>query len=399
MIAPMSQMSSSVKPWARKVGIVGHQQREVEHRALAVGDRRFGVVRRDLVGEQRLLREDAEHGAVGDDAVEAVIRGAGSNHNHLALVLRQAAFAGHQRVVVGEEGTELVRAMGEHKENIRHETGAFLDLEDLIADLLGQVVQLGDGKAANRLVAHRLTLHLGVYRWGAQTLLRAPPIVDSVKPWEHLATAPTPDGYNLELWQHDRDYAIRADGYDLMVSRAHQSEDQMMALACPRPPAGARVLVGGLGMGYTLRAVLDLLPSDGVAVVSELIPEVVEWNRGVLGPLAGNPLDDPRTEVEPRDVAEVIQESTNRFDAILLDVDNGPDAPTQQMNARIYTPGGLEAIHQALRAGGALAVWSVDEQRGFERRLQRAGFEPRTERVRAHGKRGGSHYVLVGIKR
>jgi spermidine synthase len=222
--------------------------------------------------------------------------------------------------------------------------------------------------------------------------------VDRVKPWEHLATAPTPDGYNLELWQHDRDYAIRADGYDLMVSRAHQSEDQMMALACPRPPAGARVLVSGLGMGYTLRAVLDLLPPDGVAVVSELIPEVVEWNRGVLGLLAGNPLDDPRTEVEPRDVAEVIRESTNRFDAILLDVDNGPDAPTQQMNARIYTPDGLEAIHQALRAGGALAVWSVDEQRGFERRLQRAGFEPRTERVRAHGKRGGSHYVLVGTK-
>lgn len=223
--------------------------------------------------------------------------------------------------------------------------------------------------------------------------------MDRVKPWEHLATAPTPDGYDLELWRHDLDYAIRANGYDLMVSRAHQSEDQMMALACPRPGAGARVLVGGLGMGYTLRAALDLLPPDGAAVVSELIPEVVEWNRGVLGRLAGCPLDDPRTEVDARDVVEVIRGSTNRFDAILLDVDNGPDAPAQRTNARLYTPAGLEEIGRALRPRGALAVWSVDEQRGFERRLWRAGFDPRTERVRAHGKRGGSHYVLVGTKR
>lgn len=220
-----------------------------------------------------------------------------------------------------------------------------------------------------------------------------------MKPWEHLATAPTPDGHELELWRHDRDFAIRADGYDLMVSRAHQSEDQMMALACARPPAGAEVLVGGLGMGYTLRAVLDLLPPDGHAVVSELIPEVVEWNRGPLGHLAAQPLDDPRTSVEQRDVVEVIGESSDRFDAILLDVDNGPTAPTQQTNARLYTAAGLEAIHHALRPRGAVAVWSVDEQRGFERRLRRAGFEPRTHRVRAHGKRGGSHYVLVGTKR
>lgn len=220
-----------------------------------------------------------------------------------------------------------------------------------------------------------------------------------MKPWEHLATAPTPDGYSLELWRHDRDYAIRADGYDLMVSRAHQSEDQMMALACPKPRGGTQVLVGGLGMGYTLRAVLDALPADGVAVVSELIPEVIEWNRGVLGPLAGNPLDDPRTEVEARDVVEVIRDAGNRFDAILLDVDNGPSAPTQQANVRLYDPAGLEAIGDALRPNGALAIWSVDEQRGFERKLKRAGFEPRTHRIKAHGKRGGSHYVLVGVKR
>ena len=225
-----------------------------------------------------------------------------------------------------------------------------------------------------------------------------PPIVDCVKPWEHLATAPTPDGYALELWRHDGDFAIRADGYDLMVSRAHQSEDQMMALACPDPPAEARVLVGGLGMGYTLRAVLDALPAGGSAVVSELIPEVIEWNRGVLAPLAGHPLDDPRTVVEPRDVVDVIRDAAAAFDAILLDVDNGPTAPTQQANARLYTPEGLEAIRSALRPGGALAIWSVDEPRGFERRLRRAGFTPRTHRIRAHGRRGASHYVLVGAR-
>lgn len=225
-----------------------------------------------------------------------------------------------------------------------------------------------------------------------------PPIVDCVKPWEHLATAPTPDGYHLELWQHDRDYAIRADGYDLMVSRAHQSEDQMMARACPRPRSGAQVLVGGLGMGYTLRAVLDALPADGAAVVSELIPEVIEWNRGVLGSLADRPLDDARTEVDARDVVHVIRDANARFDAILLDVDNGPTAPTQQANKRLYTERGLQEVADALRPGGAVAIWSVDEQRGFERRLRRAGFEPRTHRIRAHGKRGGSHYVLVGTK-
>lgn len=219
-----------------------------------------------------------------------------------------------------------------------------------------------------------------------------------MKPWEHLATAPTPDGYNLELWQHDRDFAIRADGYDLMVSRAHQSEDQMMALACPRPPAEARVLVGGLGMGYTLRAVLDALPPDGTAVVSELIPEVVDWNRSVLGPLADHPLDDPRTRVEPRDVLEVIRDNEGAFDTILLDVDNGPTAPTQQMNKRLYTERGLGDIDRALRPHGTVAIWSVDEQRGFERKLRRAGFEPQTHRIRAHGRRGTSHYVLVGAK-
>jgi spermidine synthase len=219
-----------------------------------------------------------------------------------------------------------------------------------------------------------------------------------VKPWEQLATATTPDGGTLELHRHDRDYVIRAEGYDLMTSRMHGSEDAMMALACPDPSPDACVLVGGLGMGYTLAATLALLPAEGSAVVAELVPEVVEWNRGPLGPLAGHPLDDPRTEVVTGDVAELIRDSEDRFDAILLDVDNGPDAPTQRGNSELYTASGLAAAHRALRPGGALAVWSTGNDRRFERRLRTAGLDPSTHGVPGHGKRGKRYVVFVGRK-
>lgn len=217
-----------------------------------------------------------------------------------------------------------------------------------------------------------------------------------MKPWEKIATITTPDGSWLELRHHDGEYVIRADGYDLMTSRMHGSEDAMMALACPHPPKGACVLIGGLGMGYTLRATLDLLPADGSVVVGELIPEVVEWNRGPLGPLAGHPLDDSRTALVIGDVAGVIRESEARFNAILLDVDNGPAAFTQKANFWLYTPAGLAAANRALRPGGALAVWSVGDDRTFEPRLRAAGFEPSTHKVTAHGKK--RQVVFVGRK-
>lgn len=220
-----------------------------------------------------------------------------------------------------------------------------------------------------------------------------------MKPWEKLATASTPDGGWLELRHHDGEYVIRADGYDLMTSRMHGSEDAMMSLACPQPAKGACVLVGGLGMGYTLRATLDLLPAQASVVVGELIPEVIEWNRGPLGALANRPLDDPRTEVAPGDVAKVIRDSESRFDAILLDVDNGPDALTQRANFWLYTRAGLAAIHRALRPKGALAVWSVGDDATFERRLRGAGFEPSTHHVTAHGSRGKRQVVFIGRKR
>lgn len=220
-----------------------------------------------------------------------------------------------------------------------------------------------------------------------------------MKPWETLSEARLPDGGLLTLVHHDGEYVIRAEGYDLMTSRARNSEQAMMALACPEPPPGACVLVGGLGMGYTLAATLERVDTASTVVVAELVPEVVEWNRGPMGDLAGRPIEDPRTEVFVGDVARVIKSSRDRFDAILLDVDNGPESLTDRGNYAIYTPAGLAAARRALRPGGALAIWSVGADATAERRLKAAGFEPSEHRLPAHGKRGRSHVVYVGRRR
>ena len=221
-----------------------------------------------------------------------------------------------------------------------------------------------------------------------------------MKPWETLAVARTPDGSELTLRRHDGDYVIRADGYDLMVSRMHGSEQDLARLTCRSLPPGAEVLVGGLGMGYTLRAVLDLLPTDGIATVAELLPEIVEWNRGPLGDLAGRPLDDARTRIEVGDVGRLIRGARGRFDAILLDVDNGPDAFTQRANSSLYAPGGLDAAWHAMKPRGAFAVWSTGPVVAFETKLRRAGFEPEAHRVSARGvHRGPMHAVYIGRKR
>ena len=217
-----------------------------------------------------------------------------------------------------------------------------------------------------------------------------------MKPWEMLATTITPDGSRFELLRHDDNYVIYADGNEVMTSYSHCSEDAMMSLACPNPRADACILVGGLGMGYTLAATLELLPPGGSVVVSELVPEVVEWNRGPLGPLAGHPLNDPRTDLVVGDVADVIRSSKSRFDAILLDVDNSFDSFTLTRNSWLYTPEGLAAAHRSLRPGGALAVWSVCTDRTFERRLRAAGFTASTHPVRGNEKRGGHYSISVG---
>ena len=172
-----------------------------------------------------------------------------------------------------------------------------------------------------------------------------------------------------------------------------------MSFACPRPPADACILIGGLGMGYTLAATLDLLPSGGSVVVSEIVPEVIEWNRGPLGPLAGYPLNDPRTALVVGDVANVIRDSRERFDAVLLDVDNSVDSFTLAQNSWLYKREGLIAVHRALRPRGALAIWSVGKESHFERRLRRVGFIASSHPVRGYQKRGGHYSVLVGLKR
>ena len=212
---------------------------------------------------------------------------------------------------------------------------------------------------------------------------------------ERLGDAGTPDGATITLTRHDREYLILVDGKPLMSSRMHGSEQALATLGCRHvPPSEPRVMVGGLGMGFTLRAALDLLPADAQVLVAELVPAIVEWNRGPLGPLAGHPLKDPRVRVEVRDVFETLRENAAAFDAILMDVDNGPAAFTAAGNASLYSDTGLAAARDALRPGGVLAVWSAWEDRKFQQRLKYCGFEVRVEHVRARLKRGGPHHTI-----
>jgi spermidine synthase len=203
--------------------------------------------------------------------------------------------------------------------------------------------------------------------------------------WQTLDRALTTDGGELTLCQLGDHYAMRVDGQELMNSASHGSEEKLAVFGCAglaRRP-GVRVLVGGLGMGFTARAALGTLASDAELVVVESIAAVVRWNREILGHLAGAPLVDPRLSVVDGDVADVIAESVHRYDAILLDVDNGPSALTTFKNKRLYTAAGLRGAWRALRPGGVLAVWSTFHDAPFTARLRAAGFDPATKRVLA----------------
>ncbi len=217
-----------------------------------------------------------------------------------------------------------------------------------------------------------------------------------MKPWELLGQTRAPDGAELALTLRGGEYVILANGKSLMSSRMHGSEEALAAFACARIRGReeARVLIGGLGMGFTLRATLDLLPPDGEVVVAELLPAVVEWNRGPLGPLAGHPLKDRRVRVELGDVAATLRSSVDAFDAVLLDVDNGPAAFATSGNADLYNDAGLAAARTALRKGGVLAVWSARDDRKFEQRLRYAGFRVEVERVRGRLKKGGPRHTI-----
>jgi spermidine synthase len=218
-----------------------------------------------------------------------------------------------------------------------------------------------------------------------------------VIPWETLGRGRAPDGGELVLYRRGGEFVIRVDGRELMSSRAHGSEEKMAHLACAGRGDGARVLVGGLGMGYTLRATLNALPEGAKVVVAEIVPEVIEWNRGPLEQLAGSPLADPRVRVELADVGAVLRQTKARWDAVLLDVDNGPHALTRKANHVLYNDGGLAMIKATLRPGGMLAVWSSDPDRRFVGRLNKAGYKAETVAVPARGSAGGPlHTIFVG---
>jgi spermidine synthase len=218
-----------------------------------------------------------------------------------------------------------------------------------------------------------------------------------VIPWETLGRARAPAGLELVLLRRGDEYVIRLRGNDLMSSRQHGSEERLAELACRGLGPSARVLIGGLGMGYTLRSALDVLPPAAVVHVAEVVPAVGDWNRGPLGPLAGRPLDDPRVTVEIADIGALLRRATVRHDAILLDVDNGPAALTRRGNQVLYSRPGLETARRALRWEGVLAVWSAARDDVFHERLARAGFEVEVVAAPARGPAGGTtHTIYLG---
>ncbi len=220
-------------------------------------------------------------------------------------------------------------------------------------------------------------------------------------PWKELGRATIPgESSPLILAQRDTEYVIRIGAHALMSSRAHGSEEALAELACARIAgrANARVLIGGLGMGFTLAAALGSLPGTAQVVVAELMPAVIEWNRGPLAHLANKPLEDARVTVHEGDVAAVISHERSALDAILLDVDNGPNGLTRASNDGLYSAAGLAAALRALRVGGVLGVWSVAPDDEFARCLGRAGFEVEEEIVRARRTKGGRHTLWLGTK-
>ncbi|MGR3174154.1 MAG: spermidine synthase [Candidatus Scalindua sp.] len=222
-----------------------------------------------------------------------------------------------------------------------------------------------------------------------------------MKPTVRLATARTPDGGEMELYRHDRDFSIKINGLDLMNSRQHESELELARLGCTHLTGSKApsILIGGLGLGYTLRQVLDMLSPHTKVVVSELMSAVVEWNRDFLGEINGQLLEDKRVEIKIGDLVTLISRSTNRFDAILLDIDNGPSAMADSGNQRLYGYEGIQACRNALREQGSLAVWATESSKEYERLLMSCGFHVRRYRVPAYkgckGSKAQSRFVWV----
>ena len=222
-----------------------------------------------------------------------------------------------------------------------------------------------------------------------------------MKPYERLGEARTPNGTVIALYRHDGAYLIRADGVELMSTRRHLSEDRLAEVACAplRDTPRARVLIGGLGLGFTLRAALRELREDAEVVVAELLAEVIEWNADPRYDLSVDAMRDPRVRVVRDDVVDVLRENAGAFDAIMLDTDNGPDGMLMSESSRLYSPRGIADTKAALRPGGAIVYWSVGDDPRFAGALRGSGLDVRALRVRAHATAGPMHTLYVAKPR
>lgn len=215
-------------------------------------------------------------------------------------------------------------------------------------------------------------------------------------PWIHLDTAQVPGGNQLRLMRRGDEFVIKLGSNELMNSRMTATEQALATMACDkiRTRPAPKILIGGLGMGFTLRAALTVLGHDAAIDVAELVPKVVAWARGPMAPLFGDSLTDPRVTIHERDVLDLIAAARAEYDAILLDVDNGPNGIVRKANDRLYDINGLAAAHRALRPGGVLAVWSSAPDAKFTGRLRRGGFDVTENAVRAKGPLGRAQQFI-----
>jgi spermidine synthase len=222
-----------------------------------------------------------------------------------------------------------------------------------------------------------------------------------MKPFERLGEARTPNGTLIALYRHDGAYLIRADGVELMSTRRHLSEDRLAEVACAplQDTVRARVLIGGLGLGFTLRAALRQLHEDAEVLVAELLAEVIAWNADPRYGLSVDAMRDPRVRVLQDDVIDVLRANSGAFDAIMLDTDNGPKGMLMSENAPLYATQGIRVTVAALRAGGSIVYWSVGDDPGFAGTLRGAGLAVRTLHVRAHDTAGPMHTLYVATPR
>ena len=223
-----------------------------------------------------------------------------------------------------------------------------------------------------------------------------------MKKWTLLEETTLPNESKLGLWEHDGAYSLRVAGKELMSTRQFASEQQLAQLCCARLGhlKSPRVLIGGLGFGFTLKAALDALPANAVVEVAELLPDVVRWNKDPKYPLAHEALNDPRTSILEADVYDIIDRPrVPSYDAIILDVDNGAAAFTQDANSRIYRDLNLAQILSLLSRDGVVGFWSAQEDPRFAKKLEKVGFRVETQQARAHATGGNQHQLILGYAR